>query len=95
MMHSITISLFNRNIEKTINIVKTKLVRREIGIKIGGEIISMIGFADNIVIITESKKDSQRAINKMAETLKTFKMKINGKKYKDTDLRTENPKYYC
>jgi len=46
---------FNCYIEKVINIVKTKLTRLNIGIRIGGEIVSMIRFADDIVIIAESE----------------------------------------
>jgi len=42
----------------------------------------MILFADNIVITTKSEGDLQRAINEMAEKLRTFKMKINGKNTK-------------
>jgi hypothetical protein len=49
--------LFNCYIEKAINTVKAKLTRLNIGIKIGGEIFSMIRFADDTVVIAESEGD--------------------------------------
>lgn len=59
------------------NIVIVKLTRQTIRIKIREETISMIYFTDDIVIITESERDVQRAINEMEGILRTFKMKIN------------------
>lgn len=52
-------SLFNCYIKKVINIMKAKLTRQNIGINIGGEIVSMICFADVIVMIAESEGDIQ------------------------------------
>ena len=74
--------LFNCYIEKVINIVKAKLTRLNIGIKIGGEIVSMIRFADDIVVIAESEGDIQRAVEEMDEMLRTSEMKINSTKTK-------------
>ncbi|KAL4152963.1 hypothetical protein QTP88_000796 [Uroleucon formosanum] len=71
--------LFNCYIEKVINIVKAKLTRLNIGIKIGGQIVSMIRFADDIVVIAESEGDIQRAAEEMDEMLRTSEMKINSK----------------
>lgn len=42
----------------------------------------MIRYADNAILITENARDTQRAINKVKETLKIFKIKINIKKTK-------------
>jgi len=51
--------------------VKAKLTRLNIGIKIGLEIVSIIRFADDIVIIAESEGDIQRAVEEMDEMLRT------------------------
>lgn len=48
--------------------------------KIREKIISIIRFVDDIVIVSESEGDMQQAINKIEETLRTFKMKINENK---------------
>lgn len=37
----------------------------------------MIRFADDIVVIAESKGDIQQAVDKMNEMLRTLEMKIN------------------
>ena len=60
--------------------MKAKLTRLNIGIKIGGEIVSMIRFADDIVVIAESEGDIQRAVEEMDEMLRTSEMKINSAK---------------
>ncbi|XP_025413749.1 uncharacterized protein LOC112685915 [Sipha flava] len=73
---------FNCYIEKAIYIVKAKLTRLNIGIKIGGKIVSMIRFADDIVVIAESEGDIQRAVEEMDEILRTSEMKINSTKTK-------------
>jgi len=83
--------LFNYYIEKVINIVKAKLTRLNIGIKMGGEIVSMIRFADNIVVVAESEGDIQRAVDEMDEMLRTSEMKINCTKTKIL-VCTRNPK---
>jgi hypothetical protein len=62
--------------------VKAKLTRLDIGIKIGVEIVSMIRFADDIVVIAESEGDIQRAVEEMDEMLRTSEMKINSTKTK-------------
>jgi len=74
--------LFNCYIEKVINMVKAKLIRLNIEIKIGGEIVSMIRFADDIVVIAESEGDIQRAVEEKDEMLRTSEMKINSTKTK-------------
>lgn len=42
----------------------------------------MIRFTDNIVMITESECDIQRAVDEMHEMLKTSEMKMNSRKTK-------------
>lgn len=74
--------MFNCYIEKVINTVKAKLTRLNIGIKIGGEIVSMIRFADDIVVIAESEGEIQRAVEEMDEMIRTTEMKINTTKTK-------------
>ncbi|KAF0753702.1 craniofacial development protein 2-like [Aphis craccivora] len=74
--------LFNYYIEKVINTVKAKLTRLNIGIKIGGEIVSMIRFADDIVVIAESEGDIQCVVEEMDEMIRTSEMKINSTKTK-------------
>jgi hypothetical protein len=62
--------------------VKAKLTRLNIGIKIGGEIVSMIRFTDDIVVIAESEVNLQRTVEEMDEMLRTSEMKINSTKTK-------------
>jgi len=49
--------LFNLYIEKAINEIKLKLDQKGIGVKIGGNLIPMLPFADVIVILTTSEED--------------------------------------
>jgi len=50
--------------------VKVKLTKMNIRIKIGEEIVSIVQFADNIVLIAESEDDIQRSVNEMNETFR-------------------------
>jgi len=75
-------SLFNCYIEKVINTLKAKLTRLNIGTKIGGEFFQMIRFSDEIVVIAESEKGIQHAVEEINEVLKTSEMKINSTKMK-------------
>ncbi|VVC44416.1 Reverse transcriptase domain [Cinara cedri] len=63
-------------------IVKEKLTRLNIGIKIDGEIVSMIRFADDTLVIADSEGDIQRVVEEMDEMLRTSEMKINSAKTK-------------
>lgn len=65
---------------QTINMTKAKILRLNIGIKIGGEIIFMIRFADNIVMIAVSGGDIQCTIDEINEMLRTSEIKINSAK---------------
>jgi hypothetical protein len=59
--------------------------------KIGGEIVLMIRFADDtsIVVIAESEGDILRAVEEMDEMLRKSEMKINSTK---TKILARNPK---
>ena len=52
------------------------------GVKLQGEKISMIRFADDIAILAENEKYLQDTLNYMEEVMKEYKMKINKKKTK-------------
>ncbi|VVC38507.1 Reverse transcriptase domain [Cinara cedri] len=73
--------LFNNYIKKVINIVKEKLTILNVGVKIGGETISMRRFTDDIVVMTENEGGIQRAVDEINEMLRS-EMKINGAKTK-------------
>jgi len=49
--------------EKVRNLLKPKLIKLNIGIKIGGEIVSMIRFADDIVAMAKSEGGMQNSVN--------------------------------
>lgn len=51
-------------------------MRQQIKVKLREKIISIICFADNILIITESEGGVQRDINAMEDMLKACKIKI-------------------
>lgn len=60
--------LFNCYIEKSITQVKDKLDKLDklgIGIEVGGILIPMIRFADDIVLLAETEHDLQRALAEM------------------------------
>jgi len=55
-------ALFNVFIEKAINVIKLCLEQEGqegIGVKIGGVLITMLRFADDIVVLVISEKDLQ------------------------------------
>jgi len=74
--------LFNLFIEKAINVIKLWLVQKGMGVKIGGILISMLRFADNIVVLETSEEDLQAALNAMNITFKEYSLKINAAKTK-------------
>jgi len=49
---------------------------------IGGDIVSMIRFADDIVVIAKGEGDIQRVVEEMDEMIRTTEMKINSTKTK-------------
>ncbi|VVC42546.1 Reverse transcriptase domain [Cinara cedri] len=81
-----------KNIQQhTINEVKVKLIGLNIGVIIGGQNVSMIRFADDIVMIADSEGGIQRAVDKMTEIFRILEMKINSKKMKIL-VCTKDPK---
>lgn len=62
--------------------MKAKLTRLSIGIKIGGEVVSMTRFIDEIVVLAESEGDILYAPDEMNKIFKTSEMKINSAKTK-------------
>jgi len=50
--------------------VKAKLTKLNIGIKIGGKVVSTIRFASDIVVIAESEGDIQRAVEEMDQNIR-------------------------
>jgi len=59
------------------NIVKENLTQPRIGIKFGGEIISIECLAGDIVIINESEGDTHRTTDEIDGALRTLKIKRN------------------
>jgi len=74
--------LFNCYIEKSITEVKDKLSRLRIGIRVGGILIPMIRFADDIVLLAETEHDLQRALAEMQIIINKYQMLINSGKTK-------------
>ena len=72
--------IFNMYIEEAMNKVKEGSCNE--GIKIHGERIIMLRFADDIVLLAENEKSLQETLCKMEEILIKYKMKINSKKTK-------------
>jgi len=78
-------ALFNVLIEKAINVIKLYLEQEGIGVKIGGVLITMLRFADDIVVLATSEEDLQAALNVMNImniTFKEYSLKINAAKTK-------------
>jgi len=69
--------LFNVFIEKAINVIKLWLEQKGIGVKIGGVLITMLRFADDIVVLATSEEDLQAALNVMNLTFKEYSLKVN------------------
>ncbi|XP_050431417.1 uncharacterized protein LOC126839986 [Adelges cooleyi] len=66
-----------QNAKKSITEVKDKLNRLGIGIKVGGILIPMIRFADDIVLLAETEHDLQRAPAEMQIIINKYQMRIN------------------
>ncbi|MGI4401071.1 reverse transcriptase domain-containing protein [Klebsiella pneumoniae] len=72
--------LFNLYIEHALNKVKEQV---NWGIKIGGEMVRMIRFADDIAVVASSSKELEEVLNLMQDTLSQYyHMNINIKKTK-------------
>ncbi|WP_234447185.1 reverse transcriptase domain-containing protein, partial [Virgibacillus salexigens] len=71
---------FNLYIEQAVKESKEKF---GIGIKVQGEEIKTLRFADDIVILSETAKDLEEQLNGMGSVLKAaYKMNINKSKTK-------------
>lgn len=72
-------TLFNLYIEEAL-----KEIRKENngGVKIGGILVQMLRFADDIAVIGESEEDITNMLEKINDTLKEHYMKINQRKTK-------------
>ena len=75
-------SLFNVYVEQAIRDIKQKLEEKRIGVIIGGILISMIRFADDIVLLATSENKLQTALIDMDNIFLTFKLNINAAKTK-------------
>ena len=71
--------LFNLYIEDAMNRLKMK---DNIGIRIQGENVSMIRFADDIALLAENEEALEASLQEMASILRDYGMKINKKKTK-------------
>ncbi|MGX9339103.1 reverse transcriptase domain-containing protein, partial [Pantoea dispersa] len=67
--------LFNAYVEEAMKEVKEKFPT---GVKVQGERISMIRFADDIALLADSKEELDNMLNGMDRLLRTdFRLKIN------------------
>jgi len=72
-----TVTLFIKCLlEQAIRDIKQKLEEKRIGIIIGGILISMIRFKEDIVLLATSEKDLQTALTEMDNLLLTLKLNI-------------------
>lgn len=62
--------------------VIAQLLRLNIGLKTGGEIVSKTRFTENIVMIAQSENNIQRVVSKMNEMLRTTEISLNSVKTK-------------
>ena len=62
--------------------MKESLEDLEDGIKVGGEIVKTIRFADDKAVVCSTKEGLQRMINKINRTAEKYGMKINTSKTK-------------
>lgn len=77
---SLSSLLFNIYIEEAINEVKEKYGK---GVKVHGETLKMLRFADDIVVLAESKEDLEEILNGMDSVMKReYHLKINRNKTK-------------
>jgi len=72
--------LFNVYVEQAIRVIKQKLEEKRIGVIIGGILISLIRFADDIVLLATSESDLQTALIEMDNIFLTLKLNINTEK---------------
>jgi len=80
--------IFNAYIQEAVDIINENA---KLGIKINGQKISMLRFADDIALIAESKEDLAQLINAMDKTFeKELELRINMKKIRLMVCEREN-----
>lgn len=77
-LSSYLFNLFNIFNEASMNELKSKTG----GIKINGQRIHCIRFADDIVLLAEPQNDMNKMLNNLPDIFNKYHMKINGQKIK-------------
>jgi hypothetical protein len=72
-------ALFNMYMEEAIKEIEEQGIK---GIKVNGEEINMIRFADDIAIVAENEGDLQNSLNTIEKVFQEYNMKVNKKKTK-------------
>jgi len=62
--------------------VKEATAKEDLGVKVGGQVISMIRYADNKAVVASSEKNLQRLMDNVSRVTQKYGMKINVKKTK-------------
>jgi len=62
--------------------VKEATANEELGVKVGGQVISMIRYADDKAVVASSEKNLQRLMDSVSRVTQEYGMKINVKKTK-------------
>jgi len=62
--------------------VKEATAKEELGVKVGGQVISMIRCADDKAVVASSDKNLQRLMDNVSRVTQEYGMKINVKKTK-------------
>jgi len=75
-------TLFIIYVEQPIKEIRETLLRNKIGIKVGGEIISFLRFADDIALLANNEHDLERALEEMARCFQKYQLIINWQKTK-------------
>ena len=72
-----------------INDLACEIKRLNVGVKVGPEIISILLYADDVVILSENTDDMQTLIDHVNSWCKKWKMKVNLKKSKVVHFRKQ------
>jgi len=62
--------------------VKEAMAKEELGVKVSGQVISMISCADDNSVVGSSEKNLQRLMDNVSRVTQEYGMKINVKKRK-------------
>ena len=62
--------------------VKEAMAKEELAFKVGGEVISMIRYADDKAVVASSEKNLQRLMDNVSRVTQEYGMKMNVKKTK-------------